>query len=216
VRQMLDSVSSARIPVGTPIVAGYIDGAYRWSDADWRRHALSVHVGIAVFASTHGGQVLDVERGNATPSQVPAWAISRRLDGVVPTVYASVSRVAEIRYACANAGVPMPLLWTARWDGIAVIPPGSVAHQYLNGPDFDSSIVSNHWPGVDGPRPYPGALILQGATGELVVEIQRVVSASPDGIFGPITRARVQAWQSAHGLVADGVVGPLTWASLFG
>jgi putative chitinase len=34
--------------------------------------------------------------------------------------------------------------------------------------------------------------------------------------FGPKTEAAVKAWQSAHGLTADGIVGPATWAKIMG
>jgi len=35
-----------------------------------------------------------------------------------------------------------------------------------------------------------------------------------DGAFGPITKTKVQHFQSTNGLTADGIVGPLTWPKL--
>ena len=35
-----------------------------------------------------------------------------------------------------------------------------------------------------------------------------------DGIFGPLTTATVQSFQSDHGLAADGIVGNMTWPAL--
>ncbi|WP_314647612.1 peptidoglycan DD-metalloendopeptidase family protein [uncultured Microbacterium sp.] len=46
-------------------------------------------------------------------------------------------------------------------------------------------------------------------------EIQRLVGANPDGIYGPDTTAKVRAWQGAHSLVADGVWGPASDAKGF-
>lgn len=44
--------------------------------------------------------------------------------------------------------------------------------------------------------------------------IQMRVGAKVDGIFGNQTKVLVQNWQAAHGLVADGIVGPATWSKL--
>ena len=57
------------------------------------------------------------------------------------------------------------------------------------------------------------------ARGDLVVWIQEhLVSAGEpdavDGSFGPSTEAAVAAFQAAHGLLVDGLVGPETWAAL--
>jgi len=59
----------------------------------------------------------------------------------------------------------------------------------------------------------------KNSTGETVRTIQYLLNAQGanlkvDGIFGPITMASVQAFQNAHGLVADGVVGDQTWPAL--
>jgi|GEM_PF-1601210 len=53
-----------------------------------------------------------------------------------------------------------------------------------------------------------------GARGQSVAVVQRIVGVPVDGVFGPRTHAGVQAYQRAHGLVADGIVGRLTWAAM--
>jgi len=47
-----------------------------------------------------------------------------------------------------------------------------------------------------------------------VVLLQRSLGVQADGDFGPLTRARVVAFQRAHHLVANGVVGAAVWAAL--
>lgn len=56
--------------------------------------------------------------------------------------------------------------------------------------------------------------IRAGARGALVVELQKMLGVSADGVFGPGTEAAVKAFQRAQGLDADGVVGPATWLAL--
>jgi len=50
-----------------------------------------------------------------------------------------------------------------------------------------------------------------GSTGENVKILQRFLSLSADGSFGPKTEETVKVWQRKNGLTADGVVGPQTW-----
>jgi len=63
---------------------------------------------------------------------------------------------------------------------------------------------------------YPGSPIRLGSKGDAVKLVQAVVGATEDGDFGPRTEARVKEWQSKNGLLADGVVGPITWKKMFG
>ena len=65
--------------------------------------------------------------------------------------------------------------------------------------------------------PWPNVSI--GASGEDVRSVQHLLGAhghpvAVDAQFGPLTRAAVQAFQGATGLVADGIVGPATWGGL--
>jgi peptidoglycan hydrolase-like protein with peptidoglycan-binding domain len=77
--------------------------------------------------------------------------------------------------------------------------------------------------GVAGPATF-GALVStlrQGSTGAALqaLQVQLVKhgsSLSTDGDFGPATDSAVRSFQSAHGLSADGVVGPATWQELLG
>jgi peptidoglycan hydrolase-like protein with peptidoglycan-binding domain len=46
--------------------------------------------------------------------------------------------------------------------------------------------------------------------------VQTRLGVVADGKFGPQTEAAVKAWQTANALQPDGVVGPATWARMFG
>lgn len=59
----------------------------------------------------------------------------------------------------------------------------------------------------------------EGSTGEDVRTVQYLVTAQGhptgvDGVFGPLTKTAVEAFQSSRGLGADGIVGPQTWPQL--
>ena len=58
------------------------------------------------------------------------------------------------------------------------------------------------------------SILLIGARGADVALAQRVIGATPDGIFGPQTQAALRAWQSAHGLKASGQLDATTWAKM--
>lgn len=66
-----------------------------------------------------------------------------------------------------------------------------------------------------GPKP----TLHRGLSGDAVTELQELLRAkgahlAVDGDFGPGTETAIKAWQVAHGLEADGIVGPKTWESL--
>jgi putative chitinase len=59
-------------------------------------------------------------------------------------------------------------------------------------------------------------LLKVGSQGETIVKLQTKLGINNDGVFGPGTEKAVKSWQQANGLIADGIVGNVTWAKLFG
>jgi len=58
--------------------------------------------------------------------------------------------------------------------------------------------------------------VRRGDRGSAVAQLQRMLMIKDDGILGPKTDSAGRAFQSAHGLVRDGIAGQKTWAALFG
>ena len=66
-----------------------------------------------------------------------------------------------------------------------------------------------------GSRPYRGRELKRGEpAGPDVLYLQNKLGVNPPGPFGPMTHKAVVALQKKHGLLADGIVGPLTWSKL--
>jgi putative chitinase len=55
----------------------------------------------------------------------------------------------------------------------------------------------------------------RGDKGPGVVEMQKALGVTADGIFGPKTEAALKAWQKSKNLTPDGIAGPLTFAAMF-
>src|SRR5579875_1270578 len=153
-RTMYDGVTASRLPTNGQLVAGYVDGRYKWTAADWARFPHAIHVPIAVFSTTDAGVVLDVEPGNATPAESVDWVLARRRAGVDPTVYMNTSTWSQVKSAFEARGVAQPHYWVADYDDSTAIPASAVAHQYRTTAGYDVSSVADYWPGVD---PKPGA-----------------------------------------------------------
>ena len=85
----------------------------------------------------------------------------------------------------------------------------------VNGRQYEAEFEDLELP-ASGARP----TVRRDSRGSAVAEVQTRLKAlgydpgPVDGIFGSGTEAAVKAFQRARGLVADGVVGPLTWGQL--
>jgi murein DD-endopeptidase MepM/ murein hydrolase activator NlpD len=66
-----------------------------------------------------------------------------------------------------------------------------------------------------GKRAYRGKELRKGEPSSPdVTYLQNKLGVNPTGPFGPLTHKAVVAFQKKHGLLADGIVGPLTWSKL--
>ena len=222
---------------GTDMVAGYVtgDGDIPWTAADWALFTGKVAVTIdqgAAGSPVAGADVRDVESGAWTPAaavhNVP-WTAAR------PTIYCSASALPQVAAAGWQGDV-----WVADWTGTPpaappAVPAGMtcVAVQYTDqggGGAYDLSVVFDPaWPGTTPAPPEPSTwqedmmrqlpTLAQGSAGEDVRSVQALCTArghgtAVDGVFGPLTKAAVEAVQTTAKIGVDGIVGPQTWPAL--
>jgi hypothetical protein len=149
-RVMFDSVNPAAIPADASLVAGYVDGAVSaWPASAWDRFPEAEKVRINVTGDpSHGGDVLDVERFDATPAHAPGWFDARTAAGAKGlTIYCNRSTLPAVDAAMGNRS---HFRWVATLDGhldIAGYPPlqGPAVIQFLPASDLginaDMSLV---------------------------------------------------------------------------
>ena len=125
--------------------------------------------------------------------------------------YANLRGETDYVKACTNV----------RLDGYATSPTytstliNTIQKYHLD--EWDRDVIGNipiSTPDIDHPT------LRKGDRGDEVKQWQAFLNANDyrcgtvDGIFGNNTEKAVKQYQAAHGLVADGIIGPKTWASL--
>lgn len=136
---MRDSITAADIPVNTPVVAGYVDGRYVWSAADWDRFPNAVKLTIAT-SSQSSADILDVETGDATPAETPGWVDRFNRPGRRrPTIYCNRASWRAVQDVLGTRNVEY---WISTLDGTEVVP-GAVAVQYTDTGGYDESLISD-------------------------------------------------------------------------
>ncbi|GAB3745175.1 hypothetical protein GCM10027598_81280 [Amycolatopsis oliviviridis] len=92
------------------------------------------------------------------------------------------------------------------------------AFQQSHGLTVTGEIEAHTWTALLSTGDTP--TLRQGSSGAAVNRLQRALTAASgttlaiDGTFGPNTEKAVRAYQTAHGLGVDGVVGQATWGAL--
>lgn len=155
-RTMYDSIHASAIPsIPMPdMVAGYIDG--EWPDYTTLKSLFpdAVALDIAVFVA-QDARALDIENGDATPAQAPAWVTRQRSRGVEPICYCNLNTYPSVLAEFQKQNVHIPMWWIAYYDNQAIwnLPniPNLVAKQYGGVTNqYDLSIVIDNIPGLDG------------------------------------------------------------------
>lgn len=148
-----DAIHASGIPLDTPVVIGYGDGAIsQWTSSDWARFPAGTPQLSIVTSAWDSGDILDVERFDAIPTDVPGWVRRFKRPGRRrPTVYANRETWPAVLEALAAANLPADAVdwWAATLDGTMLVA-GAVAVQYIStGPYDESVILDPTWVGME-------------------------------------------------------------------
>ena len=117
--EMYDDVNLSLIPVDAVAVAGYVDGRWPTYAQLVKKFPHAKHIlSIAVFARDKA-EALDVEPGDATIAEAPAWVKRQHAAGNPrPILYTSASWGQGLVNACTKAGLEYGkdyLWWSAHY-----------------------------------------------------------------------------------------------------
>jgi hypothetical protein len=155
-RVMFDSVDVMALPPGADLYAGYDDGAWPDANAIATRFPGKPVIRITTNPADNEGDMLDVETGDARPTDAPNWAWRRRMAGSVAYVYCDESNWGAVADAFAITHIPPPLYLVAAYPGAGPsIPAGAIGHQWVDRGAYDESTMADYLPGIDSPPPPP-------------------------------------------------------------
>lgn len=230
---MFDDVDVAKLPSGYTAYAGYVNGRYANVSQIRAKFPSANVLAIDVNGSNTTADCLDIEPGDASNNTAVGWVRDKIAAGhKLIVLYTSAGNVNALVSVLTAAGISRASykLWSAHYGaGSHCCGPSTCkltywacdATQFTStamGENLDESVLADGFFGAT-PDVNPTTELSDGATGAAVQTLQSRLNAwgaslVVDGDFGPATLAAVKAFQKAHKLTADGVVGPQTWAAL--
>lgn len=114
---MYDTIDVSTVPPNPEAVAGYLEGNWPTYKPLVAKFPHAHHLSINVFPA-NDGECLDVENGDATPGQVPAWVRRQHARGIArPVIYASLSAMPKILalLSADHTARRQVRLWTAHY-----------------------------------------------------------------------------------------------------
>ena len=216
-----DSVSPSGMSRGLSVYAGYGRGTYTNIDAVKARFPGARYLSISPYVTT-GVDCLDIEPGDAVPSDGPAFVRGwTPVNTNKPVIYANGSSMTAIQQAMARAGIARNqyYLWLASWDKNLAISSGYDAKQYWSTSGYDSDSFYDY---MFQPPPTVWPL-KSGSVGAQVTALQTLLNAlapktgmknqiGVDGSFGPETLAAVELAQKKFGYASPTVYGQVNEA----
>jgi len=106
-RVMYDSVTVSEIPTDARAAAGYVGGTWpTYENGELRRRCPKARLVSIAVASSHNAECLDVEPGDATPADAPAWVRRQHARGIDrPAVYAAAGEMGAVLDELDDAGI---------------------------------------------------------------------------------------------------------------
>ena len=158
-KHMADSVTVSDLPAGMDAYAGYAGGLFANERLVVKRFPNALHKSVAVNASENA-DILDIEAGDATPAQFPAWCARQKARGVkLPGAYANASTMPQVIAQATAAHITDYVRWVAHFDGVAELEGDAQAKQYAdhgpNGEHYDRSVFDPSFFGPTVPAVNP-------------------------------------------------------------
>lgn len=164
---MFDDVNVSLLPPGYTAYAAYGDGRYENASAVKARFPNAHILVIDVRGSYHNGDVLDIEKGDATNADAVAWFNARKGKTVAtdkPVFYTSASNVSALVTLLAAHGITRSqyLIWSAHYGrGNHICSPSTCGYPQADGTQWTSSAMGksldestvNEWFFKVPPRP---------------------------------------------------------------
>lgn len=143
---MFDSIDLDEIPKDAAALAGYVNGFWPTYGELGRRFPEAKILSIAVTSSA-AAECLDIEPGDATNADVPAW-LEHKATVDKPVLYTFLSNAQPLIDYLEARGIPRSSyrLWIAHWTG----------HAHICGPScgsgFDDVAEATQWTDKSGGR----------------------------------------------------------------
>ena len=180
-------------------ILSYCNGVVRWG-GDYSGRKDEMHFEINVRPGDSRIAPLVTKIGGTTPPPAATWSTVKS--------GATGFRVTTIQHLLRARGQSLTV------DGVF----GAITVSKVKAFQTSRGLVAD---GVVGPKTWAALVITvrSGSSGQAVVAAQKALTArgyalTADGVFGATTTSKAKAFQASRGLLADGIVGPVTWARL--